>query len=73
MTTAEDYEAAFHGIDLPQYFEFAPGASTSDVQSFLEKSLTILRNGNSERVAEPIRWRLDALLEFINSENEKEN
>lgn len=64
--TEETYEAAFHGIELPQGpIELGPGAIVPDVPLFLEKQLTILRTGKHERVKEPVRWRLDRLLETI--------
>lgn len=64
--SAEDYEAAFHGIELPQGpIELGQGATVPDVQVFLEKQITILRTGTHERVKEPVRWRLDRLLEII--------
>lgn len=64
--TAEDYEAAFHGIELPQgRIELRPGATVPDVALFLDKQITILRMGTHERVKEPVRWRLDRLLEII--------
>lgn len=64
--TAEDYEAAFHGLELPQGpIELGPGATVPDVSLFLEKQITILRMGTHERVKEPVRWRLNRLLEII--------
>ena len=66
--SAEDYEAAFHGIELPQGpIELAPGSKVPDVALFLDKQITILRMGTHERVKEPVRWRLDRLLEIIES------
>ncbi|WP_448104715.1 DUF6965 family protein [Pedobacter panaciterrae] len=70
MNTAEEYEAAFHGIELPKGpVSLGPGASIPDVSLFLEKQLTILKLGTSERVKEPVRWRLNRLLEIINEAN----
>jgi hypothetical protein len=64
--TAEEYQAAFHGIALPKGpIELGQGATVPDVQVFLEKQLTILRTGRHERVKEPVRWRLDRLLKII--------
>ena len=72
MITAEDWEAAFHGIELPQTAELATGVVINDVPGFLEKSFEILRNG-TPRVCEPVRWRLQRLLEIVNEANaEKE-
>jgi len=72
MTTAEEWEAAFHGIELPQTAELATGVVINDVQGFLEKSFEILRHGG-ERVSEPVRWRLQRLLDIVNEANgEKE-
>lgn len=65
--TAEDYEAAFHGIKLPEgRIELGPGVTITDVTLFIEKELTILKSGNNERVKQPVRWRLDKLIEIIN-------
>ena len=65
--TAEDYEAAFHGLELPQGpIELGPGSTVPDVPLFLDKQITILRLGSHERVKEPVRWRLNRLLEIIN-------
>ncbi len=64
--TAEDYEAAFHGIELPQGpIELVPGSNVPDVALFLDKQITILRMGTHERVKEPVRWRLNRLLEIL--------
>ncbi|WP_165503501.1 DUF6965 family protein [Pedobacter hiemivivus] len=52
--TAEDWEAAFHGIELPETAQIDTGVFISNVPGFLEKSFAILHGGN-ERVAEPVR------------------
>lgn len=71
--TAEEYEAAFHGIDLPQSFDIFPGSHISDVRKFVEKEIYILKNGNNnDRIEAPIKYRLDILLEHINKQNENE-
>lgn len=62
--TAEQYEAEFHGLELPESFYVAPGAFVPNTREFLEKSLYILKTGR-ERVAEPVRWRLEVLLKLI--------
>ncbi|SMC53112.1 DUF6965 family protein [Pedobacter nyackensis] len=72
MTTAEEWEAAFHGIELPETAELATGVKINNVQGFLQKSFEILRNG-TPRVCEPVRWRLQRLLDIVNEANgEKE-
>lgn len=64
--TAEDYEAAFHGIELPEgAIELVRGSTIPDVALFLDKQITILRTGTHERVKEPVRWRLNRLLEIL--------
>jgi len=64
--TAEDYQAAFHGIELPEGpIELVKGSTIPDVHIFLDKQITILRTGTHERIKEPVRWRLDRLLEII--------
>lgn len=64
--TADEYEAAFHGIDLPQSVELYTGVKINDVPAFIEKEITILKTNNPERILSPIRYRLDRLLEIIN-------
>ncbi|TKC62496.1 hypothetical protein FBD94_09785 [Pedobacter hiemivivus] len=66
--TAEDWEAAFHGIELPETAQIDTGVFISNVPGFLEKSFAILHGGN-ERVAEPVRWRLQKLLDIANEAN----
>jgi len=66
--TAEEYQAAFDGIKLPEGpIEISQGVTVKDVPLFVKKQLTILKTGNSERVKGPVRWRLDRLLELIKS------
>ncbi|WP_214227763.1 hypothetical protein [Pedobacter sp. B4-66] len=66
--TAEDFEAAFHGIELPSEIELAPGAIIRDVPLFLEKELTILRTSNHPRVTDPVVYRLNLVLELIKAQ-----
>lgn len=66
--TAEDYEAAFHGIQLPEGpIEISQGVIVKDVSLFLEKELGILKSSSTDRVKEPVRWRLDKLIALLNS------
>lgn len=69
--TTEEYEAAFHGIELPESFDLATGVHVPDTKDFIEKSIYILQTGG-ERVKAPVRWRLDRLLEIINNKNQTE-
>lgn len=72
--TAEEYEAAFHGINLPQSIELFPGSTISNVKDFIDKELYILKNGNNnDRIESPIKYRLDVLLKHINEKNEAED
>lgn len=66
--TAEDWEAAFYGIELPDTIQLGPGMFVNDVQGFLKKSFEIIRNG-SPRVSEPAEWRLQKLLDLVNEAN----
>ena len=68
MKTPEEYEAAFHGLSLPETFELDSGVHVPDVRKFLELSINILKTGESERIAQPIRWRLDRLLASIHNQ-----
>lgn len=63
--TAEDFEAAFHGIELPAEIELGPGAVIKDVPLFLKKELTILRTSTHQRVTDPVVYRLNLVLEMI--------
>lgn len=65
--TAEEYEAAFHGIDLPESIELVQGTKIPNVKDFLEKEIYILKTSNNERVLSPIRYRLDLLLQLVES------
>jgi hypothetical protein len=67
--TAEEWEAQFAGIDLPDEMQLDPGVKITNVSGFLEKSLTILKAGNA-RVSEPVEWRLQKLLDLINNGHE---
>lgn len=69
--TADGWEAAFHGIELPNEIELGPGMFVTDVRGFIDKSLAILRAGNV-RVSEPVEWRLQKLLDLLNLQNENE-
>jgi len=63
---AEDYEAAFHGIQLPPGpIEISQGVIVKDVPLFIEKELAILKSSSGDRVKEPVMWRLDKLLALI--------
>jgi hypothetical protein len=64
--TPDEYEAAFHGIDLPDKLELATGVVVTDVRAFVDSSIVILRTGNSPRVADMVRYRLDLALTLIN-------
>jgi hypothetical protein len=63
--TAEEFEAAFHGIELPSEIELGPGAVIKDVSLFLQKELTILKTSNHPRIQEPVAYRLNQVLEII--------
>ncbi|RZM04370.1 MAG: hypothetical protein EOO88_56020 [Pedobacter sp.] len=70
--TAEDYEAAFHGIELPQSAQLFTGVFVPDVRAFIAKELHILKNNPLDRTADPVKYRLDRLLEVINELNESQ-
>lgn len=63
--TADEYEAAFHGIDLPKEAQLYPGVRVSDVPEFIEAELTLLRGTKTSRIIEVVKDRLDRLLEII--------
>lgn len=66
--TAEEWEAAFYGVELPETAQIMPGVFINNVPEFLEKSYEILRGGNS-RVGDPVEWRLQLLLDIVNETN----
>ncbi|MES2455548.1 MAG: hypothetical protein V4594_08415 [Bacteroidota bacterium] len=63
--TADEYEAAFHGIDLPATAELFPGTTVTDVPAFIESSLLLLRTVKNARQNDMTKYRLDRLLEMI--------
>ncbi|WP_285008403.1 DUF6965 family protein [Pedobacter faecalis] len=67
---ADEYEAAFHGIDLPKEVELFPGSYVPDVRFFLDAQLNLLRHLGTERQRDAVRYRLNRLLEIINENNE---
>lgn len=67
--TAEEFEAAFHGIDLPEEAELYTGVKITDIPKFLETSLSYLKNNAPSRMTEVIEDRLNRLLEIINESN----
>jgi hypothetical protein len=67
--TAEEFEAAFHGIDLPQEAQLYSGVKVTNVPKFLETSLSYLKNNAPSRMTEVIKDRLNRLLEIIQESN----
>ena len=69
--TAEEYEGAFHGMQLPEGpIELSQGVTVKDVPLFVTKELTVLKSANNERVKGPVRRRLDRLIQLINKTNQ---
>jgi hypothetical protein len=64
---ADEYEAAFQGIDLPATAELFPGTIVSDVPAFINNSISLLRTVTNPRQTDVIQYRLDRLLELISS------
>jgi hypothetical protein len=64
---ADEYEAAFQGIDLPATAELFPGTTVSDVTAFINNSISLLRTVKNPRQTDVIQYRLDRLLELIES------
>ncbi|WP_285011219.1 DUF6965 family protein [Pedobacter faecalis] len=68
--TAEEYEAAFHGIDLPETLQLDSGVFVPDTSEFIAKSIDILKSRSAgARVEEAVKYRLDRALEIITSQN----
>jgi hypothetical protein len=68
IMTADEWEAAFHGIELPETVQLGPGMFVNDVQEFLDKSIHIVRHG-VPRVTDPVQWRLQTLLDIVSENN----
>ncbi|MNY54790.1 hypothetical protein D3C86_1907010 [compost metagenome] len=66
--TAEEWEAAFYGVELPETAQIMPGVFINNVPDFLEKTIYIVKTG-TPRVAEPAEWRLQLLLDIVNEAN----
>ena len=64
---ADEYEAAFQGIDLPATAELFPGTIVSNVPAFINNSISLLRTVKNPRQTDVIQYRLDRLLELIES------
>jgi uncharacterized protein DUF6965 len=64
---ADEYEAAFQGIDLPATAELFPGTIVTDVQEFINNSISLLRTVRNPRQTDVIQYRLNRLLELIES------
>lgn len=62
---SDEYEAAFHGIELPDRIQLFQGAIISNVPAFLRNSIELLRNVTNPRQIEVVCYRLDRLLELI--------
>lgn len=67
--TADDYEAAFHGISLPRQVQLFPGSFVPDVDFFVKAQINLLRHVRTERQQDVIRYRLNRLLQIINEAN----
>jgi len=67
--TAEEYEAAFHGIDLPTSLQLDSGVFVPDVPDFIAKSIGILKGKPGARVEDAVRARLDKALQLITNHN----
>lgn len=66
--TAEEWEASFHGIELPETIQLGPGMFVNDVRGFIDRSIHIVRTG-VPRVSDPVQWRLQKLLDIVNEIN----
>jgi hypothetical protein len=63
--TADDYEAALHGIDLPNEVQLYTGVKIVDVPKFIEVQLDILRSGQAPKLTAVAGDRLARLLEIL--------
>ena len=62
---AEEWEAAFAGLSLPQTATLDKGVTIIDIPVFLQTSLAILRSNQPPRVTDPVELRLRKLLELL--------
>lgn len=63
--TIEEYEAAFHGIDLPQEILLSPGTYITDVPYFIESHIEGLKSTKNPKQIAPLQQRLDKLLKLL--------
>ncbi len=61
----EEYEASFHGIDLPQSIQLFPGSFIPNVSDYIKQQIEILKVNTSPKIQAPIEYRLDVLLQLI--------
>lgn len=66
--TPEEYEAAFHGIDLPPTLNLAQGVTVNDVPAFLASQIHMLKNSTSPRVIELVKYRLDLAMMLMSGD-----
>ncbi|MHA4896461.1 DUF6965 family protein [Pedobacter sp. PWIIR3] len=67
--TPDEYEASFHGIDLPQSIHLFPGSFIPDVPGYIKQQIEILRVNTAPRIQAPIEYRLGVLLQLIQEKN----
>jgi len=65
--TAEEFEAAFHGINMPESMQLYPGTFIPDLRDTVDKSIRILQETQSPAVREAVSHRLKMILEKIYS------
>lgn len=70
MVTAEEFEAYFQGIDLPEPpISLTTGETITDVPSFIEAQIITIKNAGNEKIAAPPRDRLLKLIQIMEDNN----
>lgn len=63
--TAEEFEAIFHGVDLPETVQLGPGVKVVDLPKFIDTQLIILKSSQNEQYKSVVEARLMKLKEVI--------
>ncbi|HKG05542.1 MAG TPA: hypothetical protein VKB19_03750 [Pedobacter sp.] len=66
--TPQEYEAAFHGIFLPQKLDLFPGSHIPDLRKFLDAELHIMKATTSTMIRDAVSYRLDTALRLIQNQ-----
>jgi hypothetical protein len=71
--TAEELEGYFTGIALPSSVTIDTGVIISDVPLFIESHLNFIKANEGKKAAEVYYARINKLIAYMESSNDKEN